>query len=134
MSRLVEDETWAVLTLWMEARGEPYDGKLAVAEVIQERMRRKYQSDGTVVGTVLKPYQFSGWNTHDVNRLAAARLEEDDAMAAMCRQAWRDVQAGFSVVPRAVLYCNPDVLPQLPEWATPAKLVRIVGRHHFFLA
>jgi len=132
MTRLIDDETWATLTIWCEARGEPYEGKLAVAEVIANRMRRKYQSDGTVPGTVLKPWQFSAWNTDDGNRIRAASLEDGQADVAMCRQAWRDVLAGTSVVPKAVLYCNLAIVSHTPGWADPAKLVRVIGRHSFF--
>lgn len=130
--RLIPDEVWAALNIWMEARGEPYEGQLAVAEVMQTRMRRKYQSDGTVIGTVLRPYQFSGWNTKDPNRLRAAQLEDTDGRYAMCRQAWRDVLAGTSVVPDAVLYYNPAGVTLPPVWSIPANFVTIIGAHHFF--
>lgn len=130
--RLIPDETWAVLTIWCEARGESAEGQRAVAEVIQTRMRRRYQSDGTVVGTVLRPYQFSSWNTGDPNRLRAAILDDADAAVAACRQAWRDVLAGESPVPNAVLYLNPAVVSVLPTWAHPDALVRTIGSHSFY--
>lgn len=132
MSRLIPDEVWATLTIWQEARGEPYEGKAAVAEVILTRMRRKYLSDGTVVGTVLKPWQFSCWNTDDPNRLHAAVLDDADGGVAMCRQAWRDALAGSSVVPGAVQYYNPNGVPQTPSWADASKLVGVVGAHRFY--
>lgn len=129
--RLIGDHVWGALTVWCEARSEPYEGQLAVAEVIQTRMRRKYLSDGTVVGTVLKPYQFSCFNTEDVNRRRAAILEDTDPAYLMALQAWRDVAAGKSVVPNALHYLNPAAVKRLPAWASPETFIRAIGAHHF---
>ena len=46
-------------TLFAEARGEPFRGKMAVAAVIQTRARR---SNIPLVETCLKEKQFSCWN------------------------------------------------------------------------
>lgn len=54
------------LTVLGEARGEPPEGKFAVANVICNRMRR---SGKTVSDTVLAHWQFSCWNYEDPNRL-----------------------------------------------------------------
>jgi len=132
--RLINDETWGALTVWQEARGESYEGKVAVAEVIQRRVARRYNGDGTVVGTILRGWQFSGWNTGDPNRLAAARLDDDDATYQACRQAWRDALGGVSLVKDAVLYYNPAGVTHAPLWAVPEKLVTIIGAHHFYRA
>ena len=134
MTRLISDEAWASLTIWCEARSEPYEGQVAVAEVIQARMRRRFLSDGTVVGTVLAPYQFSAWNTTDPNRRRAAVLDDADVGLAMARQAWRDVLAGASVVPGALMYLNPQAVTRMPEWAIPEKFLRAIGAHHFYMA
>lgn len=83
--QLVPDDSWAILTIYGEAAGEPMEGKLAVAHVIRNRMRFKYQSDGTVVGTVLKPFQFSMWS--DRARLMAARADDEDERLIECKLA-----------------------------------------------
>lgn len=132
--RLIPDHVLAELTIWMEARGEPYHGQCAVAEVIQERMRRRYLSDGTVAGTLFMPFQFSCWNSDSHQRIHAVTLEDTDSTLAMCRQAWRDVQAGFSIVPGAVHYLNPSGVLVLPEWASAAKHVARIGNHVFYLS
>ena len=49
------------LTIYLEARGESFAGKMAVAAVIRNRMNHKYHSDGTVKGTVLRAKQFEPW-------------------------------------------------------------------------
>lgn len=133
MPRLVPDETWAVLTIWQEARGEAAEGRVAVAEVIRNRMRRQYQSDGTVVGTVLRPYQFSGWNTRDVNRRLSAVLHDDDPSVIACRDAWHLALEGSEITNGAVLYCNPKVIAELPLWVAASREVAVIGRHHFYV-
>jgi spore germination cell wall hydrolase CwlJ-like protein len=132
--RLIPDEVWGTLTVWMEARGEPYEGKVAVAEVIQRRAVRKFMSDGTIVGTVLKAYQFSGFNTSDPNRLAAARLDDSDPVYQKCLAAWRDALGGVSVVPAAVFYFSPAGVDHTPTWASTDKLVKSIGAHQFYAA
>lgn len=128
--RVIPDDAWAVLTLYGEARGESFLGKVAVGEVIRTRMARKYLSDGSVVGTVLKPYQFSCWNTNDPNRLLMARLEDDAPIYRECARAW--TESAFTIVTQgAVCYLNPRALTQLPTWYDPAAITLREGRHEF---
>lgn len=144
--RLVSDRALAIMTIWQEARGEPWDGMIAVGNVIRHRMATRYQSDGTVVGTVCRRWQFSGWNWHDPNFLASLRLDDDDALVTKIEAAW-DHSGERDVVPGAVHFLNvPVVLHQsaiLPEWATsahnrfmvdPALLVAEIGNHTFLRA
>ncbi len=53
------------LTVLGEARNQPYQGKVAVAQVVRNRMNAKGTS---VADTVLAPWQFSCWNAADPNR------------------------------------------------------------------
>ena len=131
--RLIPDDVVAWVTIWMEARGEPDEGKLAVAEVIWNRMRTRYSSDGTAAGTCLRAYQFSGWNTDDPNRIPAFKLDTDDPMVQACRNAWDLAKAGSNTVNKAVLYLNPKVVPKLPAWVAKSKLVATVGQHQFYV-
>ena len=134
MARLVSDDVWAVMTIWQEARGEAYAGKLAVAEVIRNRTRQRFQSAGSVASTVLARYQFSGWNTGEVNRIPAALLDDTAPAVAECRRAWAEAQAGSDTVHGAVFYLNPKLVPSLPAWASAAKRVARVGAHDFYTA
>lgn len=134
MMRVVDDQAWAVLTIWQEARGEGQDGRIAVAEVIRNRMQRKYSSDGTVVGTVLKPLQFSGWNTYDPNRIASARLEWDDLRVQACADAWQVATVQHSnLACGAVLYCNLGSLTNPPKWLPHVQMVAKIGNHTFYV-
>lgn len=133
--RLISEEALAVVTIMQEAAGEPYLGKLAVAEVIRNRMLRKYASDGTVAGTVLRPLQFSGWNAKDPGRIRSVRADSDDSVVRECIRAWNEARAGSNTAHGAVLYYNPSIIKETPDWALPdsATEVAVVGQHHFFI-
>lgn len=132
MSRLVADDIWAILTIWQEARGEPDEGKLAVAEVIRNRTRQRYQSDGTVAGTVLAPFQFSGWNTTDPNRRKAAVIDTDDPTFQDCYHAWFRAKQGTDLVKQAVLYYNDTLVTDAPAWVAGCDEVARIGAHVFY--
>lgn len=135
--RMISDDALAVVTIMQEAAGEPYKGKVAVAEVIRNRMREKYASDGTVAGTVLRPYQFSGWNTKDPGRVRNIMIDDNDHVVQECINAWEQAKHGSNTIKGALLYYNPDprLVPETPEWALPinADQVAEVGRHIFFV-
>lgn len=126
---LIPDYVWATLTIWMEARGESYAGMVAVAEVIYRRTQRKYFSDGTVAGTVLRDRQFSGWNNSDPNRVKAAVLDSEDRVVKLCARAWQEAIAGSDMTKGALHYYNPAVCD--PEWAKGMTVVARVGKHAF---
>src|SRR5215471_12523671 len=65
-------------TVYMEAAGEPYVGKLAVAWVIKNR---RNESDGSYQDVIFKSKQFSAWNTD-----SPTRMNLDDFISA----AWID--------------------------------------------
>lgn len=135
--RLIDDDALAVVTIMQEAAGESYLGKVAVAEVILNRMKQKYSSDGTVAGTVLKPYQFSGWNTADPGRIRNIRADDEDRVVQECVRAWEEAKHGSDTVKGAVLYYNPDprLVPVTPDWAKPHSAVQVatIGHHVFFV-
>jgi len=129
LPRNLTEEGLAALTVYMEAKGESFAGKLAVAAVIRNRMKMKYQSDGTVKGTVLKRSQFQPWNTrqpHQVSFDLNKQRLRDSLLA------WRLVQDGRDVVGGAVLFYNPRIVRK-PYWARVSHKVATIGRHEFFV-
>ena len=54
------------LTVLGEAENQPYQGKVAVAQVVKNRMLAKNLS---VADVVLQPWQFSCWNAEDPRKL-----------------------------------------------------------------
>jgi spore germination cell wall hydrolase CwlJ-like protein len=110
--RLVPDRVWAGLTIAQEASNQDYPVKLGVAEVIRDRTRRHWASDGTVPGTVLHAYQFSGWNTKDPNRIRVAGADDNDPVIADCLRAWDEALLNTTAtVLGAVMYHDTSVTP-----------------------
>lgn len=129
--RLFTDDNLAVANIWAEARGEIYQGKIGVAEVMRNRMKRRYASDGTVASTVFWPYQFSGFNTDNEWRAKIFELDNADAIVRSCYDAWIASEKS-DLTHGAVLYCNLNILRSPPRWARPEKLLAEIGQHSFF--
>ena len=125
----ISDDHLAALTIYLEARGESFAGKLAVAAVIRNRMKAKYQSDGTVKGTVLKRLQFQPWNqaTPENVRYTISQSRMRDSLLA-----WQMVQDGRRIVQGALLFYNPRLV-NTPLWATVSHKVASIGGHEFFV-
>lgn len=120
----------AAATIVGEAGGEPYEGKVAVAHVIRNRMRTRYASDGTVAGTVLHPFQFSLWNTNERGRIRACVVLADDAVARDAIRAWEEsATAAHPVLGAAVLY-HADYVD--PYWKSHVRFLTRIGRHLFY--
>ncbi len=126
--RGLTDPTLAALTIYLEARGESFAGKMAVAAVIRNRMQYRYHSDGTVKGTVLRANQFEPWITlrpEDISyRKNNVKMQES-------LLAWQLVQDGRNIVNHAVLFFNPQIV-RTPRWARVNRKVATIGGHHFF--
>jgi N-acetylmuramoyl-L-alanine amidase len=127
--RLIADYLFGVVTVFQEAEGEPYEGKVAVAEVILRRMRRKYMSDGTVVGTCLRRLQFSGWNSDSANRIRSLKIDTSNPVADECVRAWVEADKGSDLVPDCLHYFNARIVS--PPWAKDAEIVAVIGNHTF---
>jgi len=127
--RLIPDHIIGIVCVFQEAEGESYEGKVAVAEVILRRTRQKYQSDGTVAGTVLKRLQFSGMNSDAANRIRSFKADSNDSAVADCIKAWAEAEAGSNTTNGAVCYYNPSLC--FPKWAEGSKVLARIGNHVF---
>jgi spore germination cell wall hydrolase CwlJ-like protein len=129
--RLISDDSLAIVTIWQEARNQSYEGKCAVGEVIRKRAATRYNSDGTIVGTVLRRYQFSGWEHGDPNFIPSFRIDDSDPIVKECKEAWlNSVNTNYSL--GAVLYYNPQIVTTPPSWATADNFLIRIGDHEFF--
>lgn len=143
--------------IYSEAGGQSDEGKAAVAQVVYNRMKRHYQSDGTLIGTVLHPGAFSAFMfdfvngvytrvvaTQPIDTLQDRMLARAQTMEAhYARQAvWPEcltladgVVSGKPIMLNpslkdAVLYVNLDI--SHPVWANKARFLAKVGAHSFF--
>ena len=122
------DDILAALTIYLEARGESFAGKMAVAAVIRNRMINKYHSDGTVKGTVLRAKQFEPWIGRSPETI---RFDPGNRKMHESLLAWTLVQDGRNVVDGAVLFYNPTLV-NAPRWARVYQKVAKIGEHEFF--
>lgn len=129
--RLVSDDLAGILTVWQEARGESKDGQIAVGEVIRNRAKQHYSSDGTIAGTVLAPFQFSGWNTRDPNRVLSWHMDDTDPVVQLCIAAWHE-STSTNLTLGALLYYATTI--GAPTWAHNAKFTVQIGHHRFYRA
>ena len=125
---LIPNWCLGVATIKQEAEGEPYEGKVAVGEVIRRRTKLKYASQGTIASTVLAPLQFSGWNTGSPVRVKSCEAQIEDPIVQECRRAWVESETS-NLVPGAVLYHANYIKP---SWAKSVKFVKQIGRHLFY--
>ncbi len=129
--RLIPDDAFGIVTVLQEAEGEPYIGKVAVAEVILRRTRRKFFSDGTVAGTVLRDRQFSGMNNQAANRVRTFKADTEDQAVSDCIRAWTEAKGGTNLAPDCVHYYAPKLAN--PPWARGATVVAEIGNHRFVI-
>jgi hypothetical protein len=129
--RMFYDIDLAVANLWAEARGESLEGKIAVAEVVRTRTKRRYASNGTIASTIFWPYQFSGFNTDNAWRSKIFELDNIDAVVRECFEAWGKSEH-TDLTHGAVLYCNLAILRTPPSWAREDKKLAVIGQHSFF--
>ncbi len=125
----------AVATVAMEAGGEPYRGKLAVAHVLCNRVRWKNSSLSDIC---FAPWQFSCWNTDAPTRMNLDKLTED--LFAECLKALLAAQYKLESDPTggAVFYLNKAIVlktaGKLPDWwdidGDPTSEV-VIGQHAF---
>lgn len=133
----LSDDALAVITIWGEARGEPPEGKAAVASVIKNRMKNRHQSDGTVRGTVLKPKQFSMFNPGDPNLKAFQEMIGTITPDSKEAQELKDIQEIWSQVKKTPLQFDANLYHAEgvePSWAKSEKVKPItkIGNHLFY--
>ena len=137
--------TLLAATVFLEAEGEPDEGKVAVGWVIRNRADQWKQEIRQVI---VAPHQFSCWNA-DYAPVAATRLAASSGMPVVgCWRAaaavlWRLVA---DPVDGATHYLNVEATKaarrahDLPAWAADptdathidtARVVAVIGRHTF---
>jgi spore germination cell wall hydrolase CwlJ-like protein len=119
----------AAFTVYKEASGESFEGKVLVAQTILNRANdAKNRWPKTLTQVALQKKQFSCWNIEDPNIRRFPMLATEAA--------WMEsVAAVGKVMANApVSKCNhyhtKGIAP--PPWADPSKIVATVGNHIFY--
>ena len=101
-----------------EARGEPYEGQVAVGAVILNRTRDP-RFPSTIAGVIYQPGAF----TATVDGQIHANIQQSSINAA------RDALNGWDPSGGAVYYFNPATATNKWIWSRP--LIKIIGNHRF---
>ena len=127
---MTEDQTdYLARTIYGEARGEGARGMQAVANVVMNRVKAGGWYGASVKDVVLKPKQFSCWNSDDPNRTIILA-----ATAAQLKQA-------RSIAEQAINGTLPDITGGAthyhaksitPYWAASLKQTTTIGNHVFY--
>ena len=119
----------AARTLWQEARGETGEGRAAVAHVLWNRLRTRRWGT-TLAGVCLAPLQFSGWNAHDPNRMAAAELADSDPVLGACRAVLAAAERAADPTAGALYYYALSIPP--PLWSKRMSPAGRFGNQRFY--
>jgi N-acetylmuramoyl-L-alanine amidase len=126
-------------TCWAEARGESYEGQIAVAWAIRNRAQRGYAGKflgavGAVDHVCKAPLQFSCWNSDDPNlpKLLALKIEDAPDLYDLCQDVLDGIIADSPG--GADSYYAPAGMPGglAPYWAASMKFCGQVGRQYFY--
>ena len=113
-----QDELLLARIINGEARGEPYEGQVAVGSVILNRTRDP-RFPSSIAGVVYQPGAF----TAIVDGQIHANLEQNSINAA------RDALNGWDPSGGAVYYFNPATATSNWIWSRP--LIKVIGKHRF---
>ena len=129
---LVPPWIWAVMTILQEARNQSFDGMLGVAEVIRDRTKARFYSDGSVISTVLFPFQFSGWNTRDQNRIICGKMELANPKVQDAIRAWRMCNTNNTETVGGALFYHSKHMKNYPSWSKVFPVTAIIQDHIFY--
>lgn len=104
--------------IYGEARGEPYEGQVAVAAVILNRVASP-KFPNTIAGVIYQPGAFTCVSDGQIN------LTPDNTAI----RAARDALNGWDPSGGAIYYFNPNTATSAWIWSRPA--ITVIGRHRF---
>ena len=103
-----------------EARGEPYEGQVAVGAVILNRVKSS-QFPNTVAGVIYQKGAFTAVSDGQINQLIA----QDSTVY----KAAQDAKNGWDPTGGCIYYFNPATATNKWIWSRP--LVKTIGKHRF---
>lgn len=103
-----------------EARGEPYEGQVAVGAVILNRVKDS-RFPNTISGVIYQPGAFTAVADGQIN----APISENSTVY----KAARDAMNGWDPTGGCVYYFNPSTATNKWIWSRP--LVKTIGKHRF---
>lgn len=123
--------------VFFEARGEPFKGKAAVAQVTMNRVKAK-QYPNSVCATVFQPHQFS-WSKQlpksKINQIMQGQVQKmkpADKKAYLESKAIAELalQGKLTVLPSKVMHYHATSVN--PKWAHKMEKHGMIGNHVFY--
>ena len=103
-----------------EARGEPYEGQVAVAAVILNRVKHS-SFPNTISGVIYQPGAFTAVSDGQIN----VPIAENSTVYKACE----DAINGWDPSGGAIYYFNPETATNKWIWSRP--LIVVIGKHRF---
>lgn len=103
-----------------EARGEPYEGQVAVGAVILNRVKDS-RFPNSIPGVIYQPGAFTAVSDGQIN----AAISEDSTVY----KAAQDAMNGWDPTGGCVYYFNPSTATNKWIWSRP--LIKTIGKHRF---
>lgn len=103
-----------------EARGEPYEGQVAVAAVILNRVKHP-SFPNTIAGVIYQKGAFTSTADGQIN----VPISENSSVYRACR----DAMNGWDPTGGAIYYYNPKKTTN--QWIYSREVVKIIGSHRF---
>jgi N-acetylmuramoyl-L-alanine amidase len=103
-----------------EARGEPFEGQVAVAAVILNRVRHP-SFPNTISGVIYQPGAFTAVADGQIN----VPIDQNSTVYKACEAAMN----GWDPSGGAIYYFNPDTATS--KWIWSRSLIKKIGKHRF---
>jgi len=140
--RELDDDKLLALVIYGEARGESYGGKVGVASVILNRLKKGGWFGKTIKDVILKPFQFSCFNDNDPNRIKLLAIAQNWELFYKKDKALREC---YDIASK---FLDPNDISMLKDnvsgathyktknckayWADKMQLVAVIGNHEFY--
>lgn len=130
---LFADLEYLARTVYGEARGEGFAGKVAVACVMLNRAANGHRGERRPAGVVTEPWQFSCWNAADPNLARLLDVDLSDRHFRACVSAvvtaCDAIDEGADPTRGAMHYHAHSVSPSWAAGKTPSA---VIGGHRFY--
>lgn len=103
-----------------EARGEPYEGQVAVGAVILNRVKDP-NFPNTIAGVIYEPGAFTAVSDGQIN----VPISEGSTVV----KAARDAMNGWDPTGGAIYYYNPNTATN--KWIWSRTTIKVIGKHKF---
>jgi len=134
------DQDALTLTIWGEARGEPIEGKIGVANVMRNRLLAHYRGATSYVEVCTARAQFSAWTDEAQTMQAEMELLTGDPQLKshpdpVLRLCWEIARATINGLlgdntRGATHYYATSI--KTPIWAQNQSLLATLGAHRFY--